>query len=70
MGAFKKHIVQELALSLGLGLGLGLGRFFDRVTMCIYLSVCLSVTFLCNFFEASHWPSGHLIRSRPLIGPP
>ena len=22
------------------------------------------------FFEASHWPSGHMIRSRPLIGPP
>ena len=27
------------------------------------------VPFTCNFFEASHWPSGHMIRSRPLIGP-
>ena len=33
----------------------------------IYLSVHLS-TFYVNFFEASHWPSGHMIRSRPLIG--
>ena len=22
------------------------------------------------FFEASHWPSDHMIRSRPLIGQP
>ena len=35
-----------------------LGGFFHRVAM----SVLLSVPFSCNFFEASHWPSGHMIR--------
>ena len=29
------------------------------------MSVYGSVPFSCNFFEASHWPSGHMIRSRP-----
>ena len=29
-------------------------------------SVCLS-PFHVTFFEASHWPSGHMISSRPLI---
>ena len=29
-----------------------------------------SVPFSCNFFEASHWPSDHMITSRPLIGQP
>ena len=42
-----------------------LGRFFLVVAM----SVCLS-PFHVIFFEASHWPSGHMIRSRPLIGRP
>ena len=46
-----------------------LGRFFHRVVMSFYVSVCLSVCPIsCNFFEASHWPSDHMIRSRPLIG--
>ena len=30
--------------------------------------VRLSVPFHVIFFQASHWPSGHMIRSRPLIG--
>ena len=47
-----------------------LGRFFHRVAMSvIYLSVCLSPSHAI-IFEASHWPSGHMIRSRPLIGRP
>ena len=36
------------------------------------MSVCLSVAgmspFHVIFFEASLWPSGHMINSRPLIG--
>ena len=32
-----------------------LGRFFHRVAMSVYGSVCLS-PFHVNFFEASHWP--------------
>ena len=32
--------------------------------------VCLSVPFHAIFFEASHWPSDHMTRSRPLIGQP
>ena len=57
-----------------------LGRVGQRVDM----SVCVSdVPFPCNFFrglllalrshdqiQASHWPSGHMIRSRPCIGWP
>ena len=47
------------------------------------LSVCLFVPFSCMFFLGLwfalrshdhtpdlHWPSGHMIRSRPLFGPP
>ena len=44
-----------------------LGRFFHRVAMSVFLCIC---PFSCNFFEASHWPSGHMIRSWPLIGRP
>ena len=35
-------------------------------------SRCLSVCPLSHeaFFEASHWPKGHMISSRPLIGQP
>ena len=43
-----------------------LGRFFHRVAM----SVCGMSPFHVIFFEASHWPSGHMINSRPLIGQP
>ena len=39
------------------------------VSLSIYLSVCLS-PFHVNFFKASHWPSGQMIRSWPLIGQP
>ena len=35
----------------------------------IYISMYLSPSHVI-FFEASHWPSGHMIRSRPLIGRP
>ena len=35
--------------------------------MSVYISIYLS-PFWCHSFEASHWPSGHMIRSRPLIG--
>ena len=44
-----------------------LGRFFHRVAMSVCLSVCVSPS-LAIFFKASHWPSGHMIRSRPIIG--
>ena len=38
------------------------------VCLSVYLSVC---AIRCSFFfEASHWPWGHMISSRPLIGPP
>ena len=48
--------------------------FFQRIGHWPILSqsrnvrpyVCLS-PFMQFFFEASHWPSGHMIRSRPLI---
>ena len=43
-----------------------LGRFLHRVTM----SVCLLSPSHAIFFEAPHWPSGHMIRSRPLICQP
>ena len=33
-------------------------------------SVCVFVPFHAIFFEASHWPSDHMPRSRPLIGQP
>ena len=38
-----------------------LGRCFHRVAMSVSLSVCLS-PFHVIFFEASHWPSVHMIR--------
>ena len=53
----KKYIFKESAL----------GRFFHRVAMSVYVSIYLS-PFHVIYFEASHWPSGHMIRSRPLIG--
>ena len=37
---------------------LPLGRFFHRVAM----SMCILSPFHVTFFEASHWPSGHMIR--------
>ena len=47
-----------------------LGRVGLVVAMSVCVSVCLwNVPFQCDFFRASHWPSGHMIRSRPLIGP-
>ena len=39
------------------------------VSLSVYLSICLS-SFHVIFFEASHWPSGHMINSRHLIGQP
>ena len=46
---------------------MALGRFFHRVAMSvyvwIYISICLS-PFHVSIFEASHWPSGHMIRSQ------
>ena len=42
-----------------------LSQFFHRVAMSIYIYVCINVI----FFKASHWPSGYMIRTRPLIGP-
>ena len=53
---FKNCIFKESAL----------GQFFHRVAM----SVCLMSHFQVISFEASHWPSGHIISSRPLIGQP
>ena len=44
-----------------------LGRFVHRVAMSVCMFVC---PFSCDFFEASHWPSVPMIRSRPLIGRP
>ena len=38
--------------------------------MSVYLSCLLRSPFHVIFFEASHWPSGHMIRSRPLINRP
>ena len=37
------------------------------VCLCVCLCVCLS-PFHAIFFEASHWSSDHMTRSRPLIG--
>ena len=36
----------------------------------VCLCVCLFAPSSAVFFEASHWPSGHMTRSRPLIGQP
>ena len=51
-----------------------LGRVGHRVAMSVCVSVCLSVCVCAPssavFFEASHWPSGHMTRSWPLIGQP
>ena len=44
--------------------------FIESRCLSIYLSVYIYVPFHVIFFEASHWPSGHMIRSRPLIGRP
>ena len=51
-----------------------LGRVGHRVAMSVCVSVILSVVLSAPssavFFEASYWPSGHMTRSRPLIGQP
>ena len=40
-----------------------------RVGLVVAKSVSyLFVPFPCNFFQASHWPSDHMICLRPLIG--
>ena len=44
-----------------------LGRVGPRVAMSVCLCVCLSAPSSAVFFKASHWPSGHMIRSLPLI---
>ena len=44
-----------------------LGQVGLVVDMSVCLSVCLSPSHAI-FFEASYWPSGHMISSRPLIG--
>ena len=36
----------------------------------VCVCVCLSAPSGAVFFEASHWPSDQMTRSRPLIGPP
>ena len=41
-----------------------LGRCFYRVAMSAYVLSPFPVV----LFEPSHWPSGHMINSRPLIG--
>ena len=42
-----------------------LGRVGLVVAMCVLvLSFC---PLLCDFLEASHWPSGHMISSRPFF---
>ena len=59
-------------------LKLNLGRFsfctnsapLGHVCLSVCLDVCLFAPLCSFFFEASHWPSGHMIISRPLIGPP
>ena len=40
----------------------------QSLSVCLY--GCLYVPFHAFFFEASHWPSDHMTRSRPLIGQP
>ena len=47
-----------------------LGRVGHRVAMSVCVSVCLFAPSGAVFFEASHWPSGHMTRSWPLIGQP
>ena len=42
----------------------GIGPQTDSFQQYLY------VPFPCNFFQASHWPSDHMINSRPLIGQP
>ena len=59
LGKIPQYIFKESAL----------GRFFHRVVMSVHISIYIS-PFHVIFFEASHWPSGHMIRSRPLIGRP
>ena len=44
-----------------------LGRFGLVVEMSVFC--ILYVPFPCNFSKASHWPSDHMIRFWPLIGP-
>ena len=56
LNIFKARIFKEKAL----------GRFVHRLAMSVCLFVCL---FVCPS-RASHWPSVHMIRSRPLIGRP
>ena len=58
-----------------------LGRFSHRVAMSLCVCVCAIESQGSKggprgakqspiVFEASHWPSGHMISSSPLIGPP
>ena len=44
-----------------------LGRVGLKVAMSICLSVCVFAPTGAVFFEAFHWPSDHMTRSRPLI---
>ena len=41
-----------------------LGRFIHRVAMSVYICIYMSPP-QAIFFEASHWPSDHMISSRP-----
>ena len=46
---------------------------FGRLGLAVVMSVCVSLTLSPShamFFDASHWPSDHMITSRPLIGQP
>ena len=45
-----------------------LGRFSHRVALSV--RPCVRVRHWMQFFQASHWPSGHMNSSRSLIGPP
>ena len=47
-----------------------LGRVGHRAAMSVCLSVCVFAPSCAVCFEASHWPSDHMIRFRPLIGRP
>ena len=51
-----------------------LGRFSHRVSMSVRPSIRPSIRGYAPlgavFFKAFHWPLGHMISSRPLIGPP
>ena len=58
---------------------LGLGASFHRIgpsgpirssSRDVRVYVCCLSPSHAIFFEASHWPSGHMTRSRPLIGRP